>query len=79
MRLLVGSEVCHNVEALMPQKARQQLIYPFAVGIILVWSLVTVVSLVTKDYQPLVIVTPVMLIATGFVFGVKRGSNGNGK
>lgn len=43
----------------------------FAVGIGAVWIIATLVSLVTGDYTALGIVTPVMLLAAGFVFGLK--------
>lgn len=49
--------------------------------ILLVWAVVAIAGLVTRDYQALTYVTPVMLIFAGFLFGdrvvFKRKDNGN--
>lgn len=59
---------------------RQRLVVPFAAGIAIVWGIVTLASLVTKQYTPLVTITPVMLIAAGFVLGTRdRNSDDEGK
>ena len=43
-----------------------------------VWAVSAIGSLVTKEYTSLSIITPVMLIVTGFLFAVGR-NGGNGK
>jgi hypothetical protein len=60
-------------------KGREQLALLFAITVDLIWAVVAVSSMFTKDYTGLSIVTPVMLLATGFVFGfkVEKRRNGN--
>jgi ATP/ADP translocase len=41
----------------------------------LVWLLTSVGGMVRQDYTPLSVVTPVMLVVTGFLFA--RKANGN--
>lgn len=61
----------------MPQRSRERLIFPFAIAIVVVWTAATIASMLTGDYQPLVITTPVMLMAASFVFSIRRnGKNG---
>jgi len=48
-----------------------------ALLIAVVWSLVAISSVITKEYNSLGIITPVMLIVAGFLFGYKK--NGNNK
>ena len=46
-----------------------------------VWSIVAVASLIIREYTALTIVTPVMLVVAGFLFGLKvtrNDKNGNG-
>jgi hypothetical protein len=50
----------------------------FAVGIGIVWALAFASGVATHDYTPLGIVTPVMLIAAGAVFGIRGAPKGNG-
>ena len=52
-----------------------------ALAVCAVWSVAAVTSLVTQEYTPLTVITPVMLIVAGFLFGLKinRNGNGNGK
>jgi hypothetical protein len=57
---------------------RDQLKIIFALAIGVVWIIVTVVSVITKEYAALTAVTPVMLVVAGFLFGYK-GSNGSEK
>lgn len=45
----------------------------------LVWATVALASLVIKEYTALTVVTPVMLVVAGFLFGLKVTKNGNGK
>lgn len=40
-----------------------------------VWAVVTLASLVVREYTVLGAITPVMLIVAGFLFGI-RGGNG---
>lgn len=42
-----------------------------AAGVATVWALVLLTSIVTHDYQPATIATPVMLTATGYLFGYR--------
>jgi hypothetical protein len=51
---------------------RERLITLLAILVGLVWALMAVGSLVERDYTALTITTPVMLVVTGFLFGVKR-------
>jgi hypothetical protein len=57
---------------------RERLITVLALMISAVWSIVAIASLLIKEYTALTVVTPVMLIVAGFLFGVKAASN-NGK
>jgi ATP/ADP translocase len=46
-----------------------------ALSIAFVWSVVAISSVVTKEYNALAIITPVMLIVAGFLFGYKKNGN----
>lgn len=35
----------------------------------IIWAVTAVASVVTQQYQPLEVVTPVMMLVTGFLFG----------
>jgi len=61
--------------------SRDLLTTVIALAVCAVWSIVAVTSLITQEYTPLTVVTPVMLIVSGFLFGLKinRNGNGNGK
>jgi len=48
-----------------------------ALTIALVWSIVAISSVITKDFNALAIITPVMLIVAGFLFGYKKNGNGS--
>ena len=61
----------------MNNDERDRLIYIIALTVAAVWAVVSLVSLLIEDYTGLTIVTPVMVIVAGFLFGIKR--NGNGK
>lgn len=58
---------------------RAHLITLFAVGVLVIWGLVVLVSLITDKYAPLTAITPVMLIVTGFLFGKRDEISKNGK
>ena len=55
---------------------REQLISVIALLVAGVWALVALISLLLKDYTGLSIVTPVMVIVAGFLFGFKKNGNG---
>ena len=55
---------------------RDQLVYIIALVVAGVWATVSLVSLLLKDYTGLTIVTPVMVIVAGFLFGYKKNGNG---
>jgi len=57
---------------------RENLTTLIALAVCSIWMIVALVSLYTRDYTPLTIVTPVMLIVAGFLFGY-RGVKLNGK
>ena len=57
---------------------REQLITVLALLISLVWAIVALASLVIHEYTALTAVTPVMLVVSGFLFGLKVTKNGNG-
>lgn len=40
-----------------------------AFGISGIWAVVTIASMLAKDYTALEVITPVMLIVAGFAFG----------
>jgi hypothetical protein len=56
--------------------------YPYIVTIVaasvigMVWIITTMASLFTREYQALAIVTPVMTIAVGVIFGRKVVNGG---
>lgn len=56
----------------------QALITLVAIAVTFVWAVVTLASLLLQEYTALSIVTPVMLIVTGFLFAVRRGNGKNG-
>jgi hypothetical protein len=58
---------------------RDQLVYIIALMVAGVWALVSLISLLLKDYTGLTIVTPVMVIVAGFLFGYKKNGSSNGK
>lgn len=43
-----------------------------ALLVAVVWSVVAIASVITAQYNSLAIITPVMLIVAGFLFGYKR-------
>lgn len=57
--------------------SRESLVLWFAVGVGGVWGIVTIVSLFGRDYTVLGIITPVMLIVSGFLFGHRTGNGKN--
>lgn len=57
---------------------RDQLVVYLALLIAAVWAIVALASLIIQDYTALAAITPVMLIVTGFLFGVRGNGNGNG-
>jgi hypothetical protein len=58
---------------------RERLVYIIALVVAGVWAIVSLVSLLLKDYTGLTIVTPVMVIVAGFLFGFKKNGNGGTK
>lgn len=46
-----------------------------ALAIAFVWSVVAISSVITQEYNSLAIITPVMLIVAGFLFGYKKNGN----
>ena len=44
-----------------------------------VWATVALASLLIREYTALTIVTPVMLMVSGFLFGLKVTKNGHGQ
>ena len=48
-----------------------------ALVIAFVWAVVAISSVVTQEYNSLAIITPVMLIVAGFLFGYKKNGNGS--
>ena len=59
--------------------SRDLLTTAIALAVCAVWSITAVASLVIREYTALTIVTPVMLIVAGFLFGLRINRNGNGK
>jgi len=49
---------------------RDRLIFPVALVVLAAWSATLVGALITNQYTPLTITTPVMLMLAGYVFGV---------
>lgn len=56
---------------------RDRLMIGVALFVVLLWTIVTVVSLYRRDYTGLSIITPVALTVAGFLFGFKRGNGKN--
>lgn len=61
------------------ETGRDLLTTVLALIISLVWATVALSSLVIHEYTALTVVTPVMLVVSGFLFGLKVTKNGNGK
>lgn len=53
---------------------KENLALYFAILIASIWAIITLVSLITKDYTPLAYTTPLMSIAAGFAFTRSGGS-----
>ncbi len=60
---------------------RDALVTVVALIVAAIWAIVTLASVVTKDYTPLATVTPVMLVVATALFAVRsrNGSNGGSK
>ena len=58
------------------ESGRDLLTTVLALIISLVWSTVAVASVFIHEYTALTVVTPVMLIVAGFLFGLKVTKNG---
>lgn len=41
--------------------------------VVAVWATLALASVVTQDYEPLTLVTPVTMIVVGFLFGFRNG------
>lgn len=60
--------------------SREQLTTVLALLVAGVWAVTVISAIVLGDYAVLTAITPVMLIVTGFLFGVSgKKSNGNSK
>lgn len=56
-----------------------RLTYPVGIVVVTVWTISVIGGFITKDFTPLTITTPVMLILAGYAFGLtitKGGKNG---
>ena len=62
----------------MGETRRDLLSTVLALTISFVWATVAIASLFIHEYTALTIVTPVMLVVSGFLFGLKVTKNGNG-
>lgn len=51
-------------------------VVPISLTVTGVWVIVTLVSLYTGDYQPLILVTPVFMAVVGTVLGIRAVKNG---
>ena len=51
--------------------ARERLATFIAILVASVWAMIALASLLTREYAPLSIATPVMLLTTGYAFGLK--------
>jgi hypothetical protein len=58
---------------------RDPLTTALALIISVVWATIALASIVIREYAALTIVTPVMLVVAGFLFGLKVTRNGNGE
>ena len=63
----------------MPKQSRDTLTTSLALLISVVWAIIALASIFTREYAALTVVTPVMLVASGFLFGIKVSKNGDGK
>lgn len=62
----------------MSANKRDILIIPVAICVLLGWAAALVYGLLTNQFLPLTVTTPLMLLLAGFVFGVNivnRGSS----
>lgn len=62
-----------------PPDARARLAAPVGVTVTIIWAISAVVGLVTKDFQGLEIVSPVMVIFCGYLFGINIVRSGEKK
>lgn len=53
----------------MNDKRRESLIYPLAIIVMLGWVGSLALAFLRGEYTPLTVVTPVMLLLAGYVFG----------
>lgn len=54
---------------------RSNLLSSVTVVVVLVWAVIALASVLTKEYTGLASVTPVMLIVCGFLFGYRGGTS----
>ena len=59
-----------------PVKAQSPLVVIIALAVTSAWLIVALATIVTKEYTALTIMTPVMLIVAGFLFGRRESKNG---
>jgi hypothetical protein len=55
---------------------REKLILPVTITILVVWVSAAGFSFIAQQYVPLEVATPVMLVMTGYVFGIQISRNG---
>ena len=59
-----------------PPKAVSPVAVKIAVAVAVVWSILALSTLITRDYTALSIATPVMLLTTGALFGIRVRNGG---
>jgi hypothetical protein len=52
-----------------PDRVRDMLILPVSLLVLLGWISSLVFAFLTDEYTPLTVVTPIMLVLAGFIFG----------
>jgi hypothetical protein len=52
-----------------PDRVRDLLIMPVSIFILIGWITSLVFAFLTDEYTPLTVVTPIMLVLAGFIFG----------
>ena len=65
------------MENVLVDVSRHELRVVIGLAVCLVWLIISLATLVTKDYTPLSIVTPVMLIVVAALYTKKINGNGS--
>jgi hypothetical protein len=55
--------------------SRHQLRVIIGLTVASIWTIVTIGGLIIQDFTPLTVVTPVMLVVVGFLFGRKMNGD----